>query len=113
MTNKFFYDEVKSANSDAYGFSKTGDSWLFEYQLIFSKMFENDSFTANVSLSPSLRYIDAFYANDFFHEIFDRVDLTVGFNPLVEWVPTYCLDLSSNRGALMIMPKQPKSDLLH
>ncbi|MCH2569165.1 MAG: TonB-dependent receptor plug domain-containing protein [Pseudomonadales bacterium] len=81
MTNKFFYDEVKSANSDAYGFSKTGDSWLFEYQLIFSKMFENDSFTANVSLSPSLRYIDAFYANDFFHEIFDRVDLTVGFNP--------------------------------
>lgn len=82
MTNKLFYDSAKSRNSDAYGFNKAGDTWAIEDQLIFSNSFEfSPDFTMDVQISPSLRYTDAWYANDFVHEIFDRVDLTVGFNP--------------------------------
>ena len=81
MTNKLFYDSVESRNSDAYGFSKAGDTWLIEDQLIFAKMFEGENFVADIQVSPSIRYEDAWYANDFTDEIFDRTDLSVGYTP--------------------------------
>ena len=81
ITNKLFYDSAESKNSDAYGFSKAGDTYVIEDQLIFAKNFEFDNLEAGIQFSPSIRYTDAWYANDFYHEIFDRTDLTVGFLP--------------------------------
>lgn len=80
VTNKAFYEQVKSANVDAYGFSKTGDSSVIEDQLIFARRFAGDKLSSLVQLSPSVRYVDAYYANDFVHEVFDRTDLTQGLN---------------------------------
>ncbi|WP_317930064.1 TonB-dependent receptor [Halioxenophilus sp. WMMB6] len=81
FTNKLFYDSAESRNSDSYGFSKAGDTYVIEDQFIVAKKFESDMVTADVQFSPSVRYTDAWYANDFVHEIFDRTDLTVGFLP--------------------------------
>lgn len=80
LTNKIYYEQVKSANVDAYGFSKTGDSSVIEDQLIFQRQFEGRKIRSNIQLSPSIRAVDAYYANDFVHEVFDRTDLTQGIN---------------------------------
>lgn len=82
FTGKVLYDAQEYVNVDSYGFTKFADAWMTEGQAIFSNSFETDSGVFNVQVSPSLRYTDAFYANDFSDEIFDRTDLTVGFNAL-------------------------------
>ena len=55
---------------------------MTEGQVILDNSFETDNARIMVQVSPSLRFTDAFYANDFSDEIFDRADLTVGFNAL-------------------------------
>lgn len=80
ITNKLYYEEIEYINVDGYGFTKIADTWVVEDQLIFAFDYEGDAISANFQLSPSIRYTDAFYALDFSDEIFDRVDLTVGFN---------------------------------
>ncbi|WP_026052492.1 TonB-dependent siderophore receptor [Gayadomonas joobiniege] len=80
ITNKAFYESVESEALVSYGFSKAGDTWGFEDQLIFAKQFYFDGFSSNIQVSPSIRYIDGWSANDFIHEVFDRVDLTEGYN---------------------------------
>ena len=80
ITNKMFYEEIEYINVDGYGFTKIADTWVFENQLIFAFDYEGDSFESAFQISPSVRYTDAFYALDFSDEIFDRPDLTVGFN---------------------------------
>ncbi len=82
FTFKFLYDSQEYHNIDSYGFTKFGDSWVVEGQAIFDNSFETDNAKVQLQISPSLRYTDAFYANDFSDEIFDRADLTVGFNAL-------------------------------
>lgn len=81
LTNKFFYESVQSQNVDGYGFSKKGDSSVIEDQLIFGGRFTGENSQSLLQISPSLRYVDAYYANDFVHEVFDRTDLTQGLNP--------------------------------
>lgn len=89
FTGKYLYDAQEYVNIDSYGFTKYADSWMMEAQAIFSNSFETDSGVFNVQISPSLRYTDAFYANDFTDEVFDRIDLTVGFNALsTQYLPT-------------------------
>ncbi len=80
VTNKLYYEEVEYINVDGYGFTKIADTWVVEDQLIFAFDYEGDAIKAAFQISPSIRYTDAFYALDFTDEIFDRVDLTVGFN---------------------------------
>ncbi|MES2605015.1 MAG: TonB-dependent receptor plug domain-containing protein, partial [Pseudomonadota bacterium] len=80
VTNKLFYDAQEYINVDSYGFTKIADAWVVEDQLIFSKEFEFDDWQTALQVSPSYRYTDAFYALDFVDEIFDRTDLTQGFN---------------------------------
>ncbi|MEE4661912.1 MAG: TonB-dependent receptor, partial [Halieaceae bacterium] len=82
MINKLFYDGQQYTTVDSYGFHKTADAWVVEDQLIFLKAFESESIKGEVQFSPSVRYTDAFYALDFTHEVFDRVDLTKGFDAL-------------------------------
>lgn len=93
FTGKLFYDAQEYVNVDSYGFTKFGDAWVTEFQAIFSNEFETDFGTFAVQLSPSYRYTDAFYANDFSDEIFDRVDLSVGFNAFsTQELPTLAAD---------------------
>ncbi|MGA0838495.1 MAG: TonB-dependent siderophore receptor [Pseudomonadales bacterium] len=80
ITNKLFYDSVEYTNIDGYGFTKVADSWVIEDQLIIATSFESGSFKSDLQFSPSIRYTDAFYANDFSDEVFDRVDLARGFS---------------------------------
>ncbi|TGD74585.1 TonB-dependent receptor [Mangrovimicrobium sediminis] len=89
ITNKLFYDAQEYTNVDSYGFTKIADAWVIEDQLIFAKTFEFNNWTSALQLSPSIRYTDAFYALDFGHEIFDRTDLSQGFNALsIQQVPS-------------------------
>lgn len=93
VTNKMFYDAQEYINVDSYGFSKIADAWVFEDQLIFSKTFEGDEWKSAFQFSPSYRYTDAFYALDFSDEIFDRTDLTKGFNARsIQEVPSLAPD---------------------
>ena len=80
ITNKTYYETVEYINVDGYGFSKIADTSAFENKLIFAFDYEGDAFKSAFQISPSIRMTDAFYALDFSDEIFDRVDLTVGFN---------------------------------
>ena len=82
VTNKLFFDSQEYVNVDAYGFHKIADAWVVEDQLIFAKEFESNAFSGALQVSPSVRFTDAFYALDFSDEIFDRVDLTEGFDAL-------------------------------
>lgn len=89
ITNKLYYEEVEYINVDGYGFTKIADTWVIEDQLIFAFGYEGDSISADFQISPSIRYTDAFYALDFSDEVFDRTDLTVGFNALsLQQVPS-------------------------
>ena len=80
ITNKLFYESLVMEAVDGYGFSKMGDNWVVEDQLIFAFSFEGENAVANFQVSPSIRHTDGFFAIDFFDEIFDRVDLTQGFD---------------------------------
>ncbi len=82
LTNKLFFDSQDYVNVDAYGFHKIADAWVVEDQLILAKEFESNALSGAFQVSPSVRFTDAFYALDFTDEIFDRVDLTQGFNAL-------------------------------
>ena len=82
FTLKLLYDSQDYHNIDSYGFTKYGDSWMTEGQVILDNSFETDNSKILVQVSPSIRYTDALYANDYSDEIFDRADLTVGFNAL-------------------------------
>ncbi len=80
ITNKAYYETIEYINVDGYGFTKIADTSAFENKLIFAFEYEGEALKSAVQISPSIRMTDAFYALDFRDEIFDRVDLTVGFN---------------------------------
>ena len=52
LTNKLFYETYENLNENAYGFSQFHDTWVIEEQLILSKVFEGDSLTTSVQISP-------------------------------------------------------------
>jgi len=80
VTNKLFIESVDYQNSDGYGFTKIGDAYAVENQLILRKGVAGADYQGTFYFSPSIRYTNSFYALDFGDEVFDRVDLTQGFN---------------------------------
>ncbi len=74
--NQMFYEEYQNINENAYGFSQFHDSWVFEDKLVISKVFEGNSLTTSVQISPSIRYTDFKHGDDYTNEYFDRRDLT-------------------------------------
>jgi iron complex outermembrane receptor protein len=76
IKNQLFYEEYENLNENAYGFSQFHDSWVIEDKLIISKVFEGNSLTTSVQISPSIRYTDFKHGDDFANEYFDRRDLT-------------------------------------
>ena len=82
LSNKLFIESVDYENQDAYGFTKIGDAYVIENQFIVKKNIDASGYHGNLFLSPSIRYTNSFYALDFGDEVFDRVDLSRGFNSL-------------------------------
>jgi iron complex outermembrane receptor protein len=76
LTNKLFYESYENLNENAYGFSQFHDSWVIEEQLILSKVFEGDSVTTSVQISPSVRKTTFEHGDDYYNEYFARRDLT-------------------------------------
>ena len=82
VSNKLFVEIVEYSNSDAYGFTKIAEAYVVEEQLIIKKKIDAQGLQTDLYLSPSIRYTNSFFALDFGDEVFDRVDLTRGFNGL-------------------------------
>mgnify|MGYP001163890785 FL=1 len=82
VSNKLFIESVDYGNQNAYGFTKIGDAYVIENQFIIKKDIDASSYRGTFFLSPSIRYTNSFYALDFGDEVFDRVDLSRGFNSL-------------------------------
>ncbi len=76
IKNQIFYEGYTNLNENAYGFSQFHDSFVFEEKLVLSKVFERDTLTASLQVSPSIRYTDFEHGDDFANEYFDRRDLT-------------------------------------
>jgi iron complex outermembrane recepter protein len=81
LKNQFFYDGTQNLNENAYGFSQFVDSYVIEDKIVASKSFTNSIGKYSFQLSPSVRYTNFHYGDDFNYEYFHRVDLTVGYTP--------------------------------
>lgn len=76
IKNQLYFEKYKNLNENAYGFSQFHDSYVIEEKLVISKVFESNSLTTSLQLSPSVRYTDFHHGDDFANEYFDRRDLT-------------------------------------
>jgi len=76
LTNKLFYEAYENLNENAYGFSQFHDTSVVENQLILSRVFDGDSLTTSVQISPSIRRTEFKHGDDYYNEYFSRRDLT-------------------------------------
>ncbi|MEO0437835.1 MAG: TonB-dependent receptor plug domain-containing protein [Pseudomonadota bacterium] len=77
ISNQLFYESYENLNENAYGFSQYHDSFVIEDKLVFKKAYEVGSLTADIQLSPSIRYTDFDHGDDYINEYFDRRDLSI------------------------------------
>ncbi|MEM9760023.1 MAG: TonB-dependent receptor [Pseudomonadota bacterium] len=77
ITNQLFYESYENLNENAYGFSQFHDSWVIENKLVFSNTYDLGSMTAEIQLSPSIRYTDFEHGDDYINEYFNRRDLSI------------------------------------
>jgi len=76
LTNKLFYESYENLNENAYGFSQFHDASVIEDQLILSRVFDGDSLTTSIQISPSIRRTEFTHGDDYYNEYFSRRDLT-------------------------------------
>ena len=76
LTNKLFYESYENLNENAYGFSQFHDASVVEDQLILSRVFDGDSLTTSIQISPSIRRTEFTHGDDYYNEYFSRRDLT-------------------------------------
>ncbi len=82
IKNQLFYDKTENQNENAYGFSQFVDSYVIEDKVVIAKSFTNKLGTFSYQASPSIRYTNFHFGDDFTYEYFHRVDLTQGYTPL-------------------------------
>ena len=82
IKNQLFYDKTENLNENAYGFSQFVDSYVIEDKIVASKIFTNSTGKFSYQLSPSIRYTNFHFGDDFTYEYFHRVDLIQGYTPL-------------------------------
>ena len=81
LKNQFFYDATDNLNENAYGFSQSVNSYVMEDKVVASKTYKNSIGKYSFEVSPSVRYTNFRFGDDFNYEFFHRVDLTVGYTP--------------------------------
>lgn len=82
IKNQLFYDKTENLNENAYGFSQFVDSYAIEDKIVASQTFTNAMGKFAYQISPSIRYTNFHFGDDFTYEYFHRVDLTQGYTPL-------------------------------
>ena len=82
VKNQLFYDKTENLNENAYGFSQFVDSYVIEDKIVAAQTFTNSMGKFAYQLSPSIRYTNFHFGDDFTYEYFHRVDLTQGYTPL-------------------------------
>jgi len=82
IKNQLFYDKTENLNENAYGFSQFVDSYAIEDKIVASQTFTNAMGKFAYQISPSVRYTNFHFGDDFTYEYFHRVDLTQGYTPL-------------------------------
>jgi iron complex outermembrane receptor protein len=74
--NQLFYEGYNNLGENAYGFSQFHDTSVIENKFIITKIIESGSLTSSFQFSPSYRFTDFTFADDFTNEYFHRRDLT-------------------------------------
>jgi len=82
IKNQLFYDKTENLNENAYGFAQFVDSYVVEDKVVVSDSFETELGKFSYQASPSIRYTNFHFGDDFTYEYFHRVDLTQGYTPL-------------------------------
>ena len=82
IKNQLFYDKTDNLNENAYGFAQFVDSYVIEDKIVASKTYTNDLGKFSYQVSPSIRYTNFHFGDDYTYEYFHRVDLTQGYTPL-------------------------------
>ena len=82
IKNQLFYDKTENQNENAYGFSQFVDSYVIEDKVVIAKSFTNDLGKFSYQASPSIRYTNYRFGDDYTYEYFHRVDLTQGYTSL-------------------------------
>ena len=82
IKNQLFYDRTDNLNENAYGFSQFIHSYVVEEKIVAAKTFEAKAVKIALQASPSIRYTDFHFGDDFRVEEFGRDDLTVDYNAL-------------------------------
>lgn len=81
IKNQLFYDKTENLNENAYGFSQFVDSYVIEDKIVVSQTFTNAMGKFAYQVSPSVRYTNFHFGDDFTYEYFHRVDLAQGYTP--------------------------------
>ncbi len=80
IKNKAFYDGGKNLNENAYGFAQAFKSYVFEDKIVISDSFDTSAAKISMQLSPSVRYTHFHFADDYGVELWNRPDITVGYD---------------------------------
>lgn len=81
IRNQLFYDGGVNLNENAYGFSQAFNSYVIEDKIVVSDSFKTGFAKISVQASPSLRYTHFHFTDDYGVELWNRPDITVGYNP--------------------------------
>ena len=81
VKNQLFFDNTRNINSNDYGFSQRVHSYVIEDKIVLAKSVQTSAGKFSAQLSPSVRYVNFDYGDDFDFEYFHRVDLTRGYTP--------------------------------
>ncbi len=82
IKNQLFYDGTRNRNANDYGFSQFIRSYVIEDKIVAAKTFTTDIGKFSLQASPSIRYTNFFFGDDFDVEEFHRVDLTQSYTAL-------------------------------
>ena len=81
LKNQLFFDNTQNINNNDYGFSQRVNSYVIEDKIVAAKSIQTSLGKFSGQLSPSIRYVNFNYGDDFDYEYFHRVDLTQGYTP--------------------------------
>ncbi|WP_082453948.1 TonB-dependent siderophore receptor [Sphingomonas sp. Leaf62] len=81
VKNQLFFDNTQNINNNDYGFSQRVKSYVIEDKIVVAKSIETSVGKFSAQVSPSIRYVNFDYGDDFDFEYFHRVDLIQGYTP--------------------------------
>ncbi|MEP9401293.1 TonB-dependent siderophore receptor [Sphingomonas silueang] len=81
LKNQLFFDHTQNINNNDYGFSQRVKSYVIEDKIVVAKSIDTGIGKFSGQFSPSVRYVNFNYGDDFDFEYFHRVDLTQGYTP--------------------------------